>query len=96
MEDRYDSLKREAKSIQDENESLMTALKLLHNEINMNISRSKIYMMRKPLRRQEVITRQLCPETKRESGSELPVGRKILLTSRVSNNKQRANHSHRL
>ena len=34
MEDGYDSLKLEAKSIQDENESLMTALKLLNNEIN--------------------------------------------------------------
>ena len=66
MEDRYDSLEREAKSIQDENESLMIALKLLNNEINMNISMSKICMMRKPLGWQEVITRQ-CPETKRES-----------------------------
>ena len=66
MKNRYDSLKREAKSIQDENESLMTALKLLNNEINMNISRSKICMMRKPLGWQEVITGQ-CPETKRES-----------------------------
>ena len=34
MEDRYDSLKSEAKSIQDENKSLMTVLKLLNNEIN--------------------------------------------------------------
>ena len=34
VEDGYDSLKLEAKSIQDENESLMTALKLLNNEIN--------------------------------------------------------------
>ena len=49
VEDRYDSLEREAKSIQDENESLMIALKLLNNEINMNISMSKICMMRKPL-----------------------------------------------
>ena len=49
VEDRYDSLEREAKSIQDENERLMTVLKLLNNEININISRSKICMMRKPL-----------------------------------------------
>ena len=34
--------------------------------VDMNISRSKICMMRKPLGWQEVITRQ-CPETKRES-----------------------------
>ena len=34
MEDRDDSLKREAKPIQDENKSLMTALKLLNDEIN--------------------------------------------------------------
>ena len=34
VEDGYDSLKLEAKPIQDENESLMTALKLLNNEIN--------------------------------------------------------------
>ena len=33
VEDRYDSLKREAKSIQYENKSLMTALKLLNKEI---------------------------------------------------------------
>ena len=44
MEDRYDSLKREAKPIQDENKSLMTALKLLNVNIEMvvmKISRSK-------------------------------------------------------
>ena len=32
VEDCYDSLKREARSIQDENKSLMTALRLLNNE----------------------------------------------------------------
>ena len=34
VEYRYDSLKREAISIQDEKKSLMTSLKLLNNEIN--------------------------------------------------------------
>jgi len=32
VKDCYDSLKREARSIQDENKSLMTALRLLSNE----------------------------------------------------------------
>ena len=94
VEDRYDSLEREAKSIQDENESLMTALKLLNNEINMNISRSKICMMRKPLGWRTGSDNKTMPRDKKRE-RQLPVGRKILLTSRVSNNKQRADHSHR-
>ena len=59
VQNRYDSLKREAKSIQDENKSLMTALKLLTTKlmvkkvniemVDMKISRSKICMMSKPL-----------------------------------------------
>ena len=99
VQDRYDSLKREAKSIQDENESLMTALKLLNNEINGK--ESKYRDGRYEHIKEQNLHDEETPWVTGSDNKTMPRNKKRerqleeRLTSRVSNNKQRADHSHR-
>ena len=85
MEDRYDSLKREAKSIQDENKSLMTALKLLNNEINGKESKYRDGRYEKIIKEQNlrdeetpwVTVRDNKTMPRKKERAQIPVARKM-------------------
>ena len=102
MEDRYDSLKREAKPIQDENKSLMTALKLLNNEINgkeskyrdgryENIKEQNLHDEETPwvtVRDNKTMLRNKKKERQLPAGRKMPARNSTDIASQTINNEQ--------
>ena len=102
MEDRYDSLKSEAKSIQDENKSLMTALKLLNNEINgkeskyrdgryENIKEQNLHDEETPwvtVRDNKTMLRNKKKERQLPAGRKMPARNSTDIASQTINNEQ--------
>ena len=73
VEDCYDSLKREARSIQDENKSLMTALRLLNNEF-VNETSCNLHEEENPW--ETVRDNKAMPRNKRRE-RQMPNGKKM-------------------